>query len=283
MTMRVFGCAVLALVLCLAARGLSAAERPAALHPAAGGGAALAAAQGPSADARTPDAGRSTPLPAAAASPPAAAVAPAWDWKAAAPESAGFSAEKLAALKQRLAAQRTKAWLVIRNDAIVQEWYAPDFSPTSTHYTASMAKAIVGGVSLAVAMSDGRLRLDDPACKFIPQWKNDPRKSRITLRQLGSHASGLADAEADGLPHEKLTGWQGGFWKHLAPPQDPFTISRDLAPLLTEPGQKWAYSNPGIGMLTYAVTAALRDAPEKDVRTLLATRIMRPIGVPDDA
>jgi CubicO group peptidase (beta-lactamase class C family) len=36
-------------------------------------------------------------------------------------------------------------------------------------------------------------------------------------------------------------------------------------------------------MLTYAVTAAMRDAPVKDIRTLLRDRVMRPIGVADAA
>ena len=49
----------------------------------------------------------------------------------------------------------------------------------------------------------------------------------MTLRQLGSHTSGLADAEVQNLPHDKLTGWQGDFWKRLDPPRDPFTIARD--------------------------------------------------------
>src|SRR5439155_6204774 len=58
---------------------------------------------------------------------------------------------------------------------------------------------------------------------------------------------------------------------------DPFTIARDRPPVLFEPGTKLQYSNTGIGMLTYAVTAA----QGKDVRTLLRDRVMRPIGVPD--
>ena len=41
------------------------------------------------------------------------------------------------------------------------------------------------------------------------------------------------------------------------------------------------YSNPGIAMLTYCVTVALRGTPHQDVRTLLRERVMRPIGVPD--
>jgi CubicO group peptidase (beta-lactamase class C family) len=132
-----------------------------------------------------------------------------------------------------------------------------------------------------VALSDGRLSLDDPAAKYIPQWRDDPRKSRITLRHLGSHTSGIEDAEADNLPHDKLTGWKGDFWKRLPVPNDAFTISRDVAPLISEPGTANHYSNPGIAMLAYATTTALRDAPEKDLRTLLRDRVMRPIGVPD--
>src|SRR5262249_394298 len=144
-----------------------------------------------------------------------------------------------------------------------------------------MAKALVGGLSVGIALTDRRIALDERAVKYVPQWKEDARKSRITLRQLGSHTSGLDDAESDGLPHGKLTGWKGDFWKQLPPPNDPFTIARDRTPTLFEPGEKFRYSNPGIAMLTYAVTAALREAPQKDVRTLLRERVMRPLGVGD--
>jgi CubicO group peptidase (beta-lactamase class C family) len=91
----------------------------------------------------------------------------------------------------------------------------------------------------------------------------------------------LADAEADDLPHDKLSGWQGDFWKRLDPPRDPFTIARDLTPTIFEPGEQFQYSNPGIGMLVHALTAALKDSPQKDIRTLLRERVMRPIGVLD--
>ena len=205
-----------------------------------------------------------------------------FQWMTATPESQGISGQKLAALRDDLAARKTSGLLIIRNDKVVCEWYAPGQSARSKHGTASMAKAIVGGVSLALAMTDGRITLDDPAAKFIPQWKDDPRKSRITVRQLGSHTSGIEDAEADKLPHEKLTGWKGDFWKRLAPPLDPFTLARDAAPVLFDPGAKMQYSNPGIAMLTYTVTASLRDSPHKDIRTLLRERVMRPIGVPED-
>jgi CubicO group peptidase (beta-lactamase class C family) len=203
-------------------------------------------------------------------------------WQTATPESQGLSGPKLDALRDALAARKTTGFLVVRNDRIVYEWYADGQGPVKPHGTASLAKAVVGGLSLAVALTDRRIALDDPAAKFIPSWKDDPQKSRITIRQLGSHTSGLSDAEQDRLPHDKLTGWKGDFWKALPPPNDPFTIARDLAPAIFEPGTRLQYSNPAIGMLTYAVTASLRDSPQKDVRTLLRDRVMRRIGVADD-
>lgn len=218
------------------------------------------------------------PLTAAQAPGDAAAR---WDWVKATPESQGFSSAKLAAIRDRLAAKKTRAFLVIRHDRIVLEWYAPDQSATTRQGTASLAKALVGGLSMAVALTDGRLALDDPATKFVPQWQADPLKARITLRHLGSHTSGIADAEADDLPHDRLTGWKGDFWKRPAPPRDCFTLARDAAPPVFAPGEKFQYSNPGIGMLTYCVTAAIRDTEHRDIRALLRERVMRPIGVPD--
>ena len=108
-------------------------------------------------------------------------------WQQGSPESQSFSAAKLEALRTGMAARNTKGLLIIRNDTIVCEWYAPGQDRHTRFGTASLAKALVGGVSFAVATSDGLIGLNDPATRFIPQWRNDPRKSRITLRQLGSH------------------------------------------------------------------------------------------------
>src|SRR4051812_29132214 len=91
-------------------------------------------------------------------------------WRTATPESQGMSAAKLAELKDALAARKTAAFLVVRNDAIVYEWYAAGHGPAKKQGTASLAKALVGGMSLGVALTDGRIALDDPVAKFVPQW-----------------------------------------------------------------------------------------------------------------
>ncbi len=191
-------------------------------------------------------------------------MADAFQWTSATPESVRMSSERLRAMREGLAERGTKELLVVREDRIVEEWYAPDFGPQKHHYSASLAKALVGGLSLMLALDDGLLGVDDLACDYVPQWRGDPQKSRITVRHLATHSSGLEDAELSaeertaGLTahHMSLPGWKGAFWRREP---DPFTIARDPAPVVFEPGSAYAYSNTGMAMLGYVVTAALRD------------------------
>jgi len=213
-----------------------------------------------------------------------------FEWKYTQPENQGMSSEKLDELVKDLAERGTKKLLVIRNDEIVCSYFAQGHEDSvSRHYTASLAKAIVSGMSLLAAMDDGLIHSDDPACKYIPEWKENYRKSKITIRHLAGHTSGVEDAEvsaeeaaemkAKGLHnHMDLPGWKGQFWRQEP---DPFSVSRDSAPVIFSPGQRYAYSNTGIAMLNYAVTSALKETKQKDIRTYLQERIYRPIGIED--
>src|SRR5262249_15859292 len=78
---------------------------------------------------------------------------PAFTWQTASPESQGMSKAKLDALKDSLAARKTTGFLVARNDKIVYEWYAEGWSGTRPHGTASLAKALVGRLSLPLAIT----------------------------------------------------------------------------------------------------------------------------------
>jgi len=202
-----------------------------------------------------------------------------FEWQKATPESQGMNTAKLDAMWKELEARRTKTLVVVRNDKIIYEKYADGWDKEKKHYTASLAKALVGGTSLILAEDDRLLSIDDKAYKFIPQWKDHPLKCKITIRHLATHSSGIEDAEEKGIPHKQLRGWKGAFWNEST---DPFTISRDYAPILFEPGTAYHYSNPGMAMLAYAVTASIRDTTNKDIRTMLRERIMNPIGVPEN-
>ena len=48
---------------------------------------------------------------------------------------------------------------------------------------------------------DHRLEADDPAWKYIPLWKNDPLRGKITIRHLATHSSGIENAETEGKTH----------------------------------------------------------------------------------
>jgi CubicO group peptidase (beta-lactamase class C family) len=217
----------------------------------------------------------------------------AFTWENARPEAMGFSSEKLNALKDTLAEHRTTSILVIRNDRIVLEWYSSGWDRSRKHYTASLAKALVGGMSLVLALDDGKMNIDDPVCRFISSWKNHPEKSKITIRHLATHSSGIEDAELSeqdiekaksiGLvikdKHMDIPGWKGKFWRQ---DPDPFTMSRDFAPVIFTPGTSYQYSNPGMALLAYAVTASYKGTPYKNIRTLLRERIYQPLGIRDD-
>jgi CubicO group peptidase (beta-lactamase class C family) len=57
----------------------------------------------------------------------------------------------------------------------------------------SGTKAFWNLAALAAAQ-DGLLNLDEPVANSIPQWRDDQRKARVTIRQLLDFSSGLAPA-----------------------------------------------------------------------------------------
>lgn len=188
------------------------------------------------------------------------------------------TARRLHALADTLMQENTEALLVTESGHTRLERYAPDWGPTRPHYTASLAKTLVGAMCLVIAWGDNRLSPDDPAARHVREWAGDARRAEITVRQLAVHTSGLDDAEEGGLPHDQLPGWKGRFWQRG---MDAFSIARDEAGLVGAPGTRFLYSNPGNAMLGYCVCAALQGAPDPDLHSLLRNRLLRRIGVND--
>ena len=217
-----------------------------------------------------------------------ASIPKSFQWETVSPESQGMSSQKLNLMRDVLAEKGTKKLLIIRNDKIVYQWFAKGWEDSvRTHYTASLAKAIVSGMSLLGALDDGYIHLDDAACQYVPSWKMDEHKSKITIRHLATHTSGMIDAEGTEAElkivdskkldhHMDLPGWKGQFWRKEP---DPFTLSRDSTPVIAPPGTIYQYSNPGIAMLNYTVTASLQGSKYKNIRTYLKERVYDPIGI----
>ena len=83
--------------------------------------------------------------------------------------------------------------LVIQNGRTIFEHYAnggaaerrwPIFSGTKSFW----------GIAALAAVRDGLFKLDDPVSDTITEWKSDPRKSQISIRQLLNQTDGIEGA-----------------------------------------------------------------------------------------
>jgi len=89
--------------------------------------------------------------------------------------------------------KRGNAMLVLQNGRTVFEHYANGGSASQRWPIFSGTKSFWGIAALA-AVHDGLFRLDDPVSDTITEWKTDPRKSQITIRQLLNQTDGIEGA-----------------------------------------------------------------------------------------
>ena len=153
---------------------------------------------------------------------------------------AGMDPDKLALLKKwlRQSDKRNFAAVVIRNGYLVLEVERGNSARTDSRRVASVSKAICATV-LAIASERSqhgklprKMTFDDLAFEFIPWAKplSDPRKAKITVKQLFNHTSGISP-EATGAPND-------GTWAYiLGHSGDPRT-----AKLAFDPGTACGYS-----------------------------------------
>jgi len=130
---------------------------------------------------------------------------------------AGMDPEKLSELKDWLMASdnRNFAAVVIRHGYIVLQVERGNSAKTDSRRVASVSKAICATV-LAIASERSqqgktphKMTFDDPAFNFIPWAKplSDPRKAKITVKQLLNHTSGICP-EATGARND-------GTWQYI--------------------------------------------------------------------
>lgn len=200
-------------------------------------------------------------------------------WQTATPAEEGMSAGRLQRLTSDLAHHGTKVFIVVRNNHIVWEWYAPGVNPNYRFGTAAMAKAATASIVMATALSDGYLKLTDPAAKYIPAWRNDPVRSKILIEDLASHDSGMADVDFVAAKAGKVAGWKEKYYNE---PSNRFSIAIHDVPILFPPGSRVKYSGIGYYALAYAVTKSLQTGPDKTIKSFLRDQVMKPLGVPDN-
>jgi CubicO group peptidase (beta-lactamase class C family) len=80
--------------------------------------------------------------------------------------------------------------LVMQNGRTVFEHYANGGGPDMRCKIFSGTKSF-WGIAALCGVRDGLIKLDDHVADTITEWKNDPRKSQITIRQLLNQTDGI--------------------------------------------------------------------------------------------
>jgi CubicO group peptidase (beta-lactamase class C family) len=153
---------------------------------------------------------------------------------------AGMDPERLNQLREWLlhSDDRSFAAVLIRHGYVVLEVERGNSAKTDDRRVASVSKAVCATV-LAIASewsqqgrTPRRMRFEDAAFDLIPwaQPLSDPRKSRITVKQLLNHTSGICP-EATGAPND-------GSWEYILGR----TGDARTAKLAFDPGTACGYS-----------------------------------------
>ena len=98
-----------------------------------------------------------------------------------------------------------RAVLVMVDGKIMFERYDNGFGPDTATHLHSATKGFWGPV-IAAMIEDGLIEsFDELASKTLPEWKDHPRKSRITLRHLLSLNAGLVQDVVNLQGHDRPT------------------------------------------------------------------------------
>ncbi len=81
--------------------------------------------------------------------------------------------------------------LILQHDETLLEAYSPNHRATDASKIYSGTKSF-WGIAAMVAVSEGILSLDEPASETLGEWRNDPKKKQITIRELLNFTDGIA-------------------------------------------------------------------------------------------
>lgn len=166
-------------------------------------------------------------------------------------------AEPFAAAAAYLKSKNGHAMLVYLGGELVFERYFNGYAKETPHLLASGTKSFSGAMAIA-AVQDGFLDLDEKVADTLTEWKDDERKSRITVRQLLSLRSGIAGGDNGSVPS--------------------YAVAVKLAEAVAEPGNKFSYGPIPFQCFGEFMRRKLEPRDES-VEAYLARRILKPIGL----
>ena len=155
------------------------------------------------------------------------------------------------------------AVLILHQGDEVASAFHNDWDPAKPHPLASGTKSFWGPLVVA-AVDDGLVSsLDEVAAETLTEWKDDPRKQTITIRQLLSFTSGL---------NPDL-----GVTMETVPESDMFGLAI-AAEAVEDPGSKWAYSDSAHTAVGVLLDRKLQ-AKGSTLEAFLGERMLSPLGI----
>jgi len=193
------------------------------------------------------------------------APSPGEDWKVSTPEEQGLDPKLVAELYRNAAELETLyGLLVIKNGHLIAEGYFNGGSIDQHHFMASATKSVTSAL-VGIALDQGCLSsLDQKMIDFFPEFAdkiNDPRKERITIRDLLMMRSGYVWEER--TPYMEAFFSSGGYWL-------PFLVD---FPLTSDPRTEFGYSNLSSHILGVIVSRGC----DTDLKTFAQEFLFSPI------
>ena len=204
------------------------------------------------------------------------ALAPVSFWAQTAPTADEHRAKRVDEVFQRMDTTVSPgcALSVIRDGRIIYERgygmadldHNVPITPNSVFHVASMSKQFTAASILLLAR-EGKLSLDDPVRKYIPELADFG--TPVTIRELIHHTSGLRD-QWDLLD---LAGWR--YSLDLITDDDVLSVVTRQKDLNFAPGTKYLYSNTGYTLLAQIV----KRVSGMSFREFTTKRIFEPLGM----
>ena len=168
-----------------------------------------------------------------------------------------------------LTANKTVAFLIIKNDTIQYEKYYNGYSQESIVASFSMAKSVTS-ILIGCALDDGLIKsIDEPAVNYIPEWKEQGLQD-VTIRHLLDMRSGIKFNESYVNPFgDAATFYYGRNVKKAL-------FKRKL---LTAPGTTFSYSSGDTQALGLVLERALKG---KTITAYLQEKLWKPLGMEYD-
>lgn len=169
--------------------------------------------------------------------------------------------ENLQAAADYSRARRGFALLVGQGGRVIFEDYENGSAPGDAHKIYSGTKGF-WCVAAMCAVEEGILKLDEPAAGTLAEWRADPRKARITIRELLSFTAGI----------------DPGFHLHSDDVRDRNAFALAL-PAVAAPGEAFIY---GPGQLQIFCEILRRKLAARGSETpfhFLQRRVLGPLGL----